>query len=831
MIKQLMAIFTVLIFSVAAFPQAPNAGSVKGTVQIADGTKLPGVAVSIVGTNISTITDKEGTYFLTGITQGLVMVVASLDGFEEKKITLVVQAGMTIVANFTMEMTKMSHEATITAKMPLLTASDKISMITLTPRQIEILPSLGEKDIFRAFQLLPGISGSNETSSGLYIRGGTPDQNLVTYDGFTIYHVDHLFGYFSTFNPDAVEYAQLSKGGYESKYGGRLSSVLELTGKGGDDEKFHLGGGVSLLSFNGLMEVPLFGKGSVLIAGRRSFQSPLYENILDMFTENLGTPMARSRPGGGMGGGGPFGAMFDTQPRSYFYDLNAKATLNPTSKDNFSLSLYNGKDDLDNSREMQLPTQFLERLAERGIEIEFEGDITDVTNWGNTGSSANWSRQWNKSFTSQLVIAYSNYFNTRDRTTRTNITKTDLEATEDAPEPRSFERGSVEDNDLQDMTFRLDNIINIRSNNQLELGFQVTSNDIKYAYDVDDAGEEGGANQGPGSRRLIGILDREDQGTQYSAYLQDKWTLFNKLTITPGIRATYFDQTEDYYYEPRLSFIFNLTNRVKLKGAWGKYHQIVNRVTREDVMQGNREFWVLSNEENIPVGEATHTITGISYETEDFFFDIEAYYKDLSGLSEYALRFTPASEDEDIDYNQYFYEGTGIAKGIEFLIQKKSGKFTGWMSYTLSNVEHDFPDLSENPFPALHDQTHEFKLVNIYEFKKWTFTGTWIFATGKPYTEPIGIEEETIGERFTISRVIVGEKNGARLPDYHRLDLSAIYDFKLGESKATLGLTIFNVYDRKNVWYKEFDVIEGELVETNVQLMGLTFNLFFSIKF
>lgn len=829
MAKQIMVIFSVFIFSMAAFPQAPRAGNVKGTVHMADGTKLPGVAVSIVGTNISSITDKEGTYFLTGIIQGVVMVVASLDGFEEVKRAVVVQSGITIVVDFTLEMTNISHEAFVTANMPLLTASDKISMITLTPRQIQILPSLGEKDIFRAFQLLPGISGSNETSSGLYIRGGTPDQNLVTYDGFTIYHVDHLFGYFSTFNPEAVDYAQLSKGGYESKYGGRLSSVLELKGKSGDEKKFHIGGGVSLLSFNGLVEVPLFGKGSVLIAGRRSFQSPLYENILDMFTENLGTPMARARPGGGMGGGGPFGAMFDTQPRSYFYDLNAKATLNPTSKDNFSLSFYNGKDNLDNSREMQLPSFFVERLAERGIEIEFEGGITDLTNWGNTGSSANWSRQWNKSFTSQFVIAYSNYFNTRDRTNRTSITRINPEAPEDAPEPRSFERGSVEDNDLQDITFRLDNIINIRSNNQLELGFQITSNDIKYAYDVDDAGEEGGANQGPGFRRLIGILDREDQGTQYSAYLQDKWTLFNKLTITPGIRATYFDQTEDYYYEPRLSFIFNLINRVKLKGAWGKYHQIVNRITREDIMQGNREFWVLSDEENIPVGEATHYITGISYETEGFLFDIEAYYKDLSGLSEFALRFTPS--EENIDYNRYFYEGTGIAKGIEFLIQKKSGKYTGWMSYTLGNVEHDFPDLSENPFPALHDQTHEFKLVNIYEFKNLTFTGTWIFATGKPYTEPIGIEEETIGERFTISRVIVGEKNGARLPDYHRLDLSVTYDFKFGESKATLGLTIFNVYDRKNVWYKEFDVIEGEIVETNVQLMGLTFNLFFNIKF
>jgi len=284
-----------------------------------------------------------------------------------------------------------------------------------------------------------------------------------------------------------------------------------------------------------------------------------------------------------------------------------------------------------------------------------------------------------------------------------------------------------------------------------------------------------------------------------------------------------------WYYEPRFSFNFKLTDTIRFKGAWGNYFQFAKRVVREDTMQGNREFWVLSDGDNIPVGSATHYIAGVSYESEEFLIDIEGYYKDLAGLSEFALRFTPLSEDEN--YNQYFYEGTGVAQGVEFLLQKKFGDYTGWLAYTLGQVEYAFPDLADTPFPALQDQTHEFKLVNSYKIGNWTFAGTWIYATGKPYTEPEGVESMELPFGRTIDRVLMGDKNGARLPAYHRMDLSATLNFKLWTGDSQLGMTVFNVYDQKNVWYKEFDVIEGEIIESNFNLMGLTFNLFFNIKF
>jgi len=805
-----------------------HGGRIKGTVKMTDGTKLPGVTISIKHTSESTTTDAKGSYSLKVYGTGPVLICASNEGFEESQKTIVIKEGVTITVNFTLEMAIISEERAVVAEIPLLTTEEKVSEVTLTPSQIETLPSLGEKDIFRAFQLLPGISGSQESSSGLYIRGGTPDQNLVLYDGFTIYHVDHLFGYFSAFNMEAVREVHLSKGGYESKYGGRLSSIMELTGKSRSGEGIHGSGGLSLLSLNGLMEISLFDKGSFILAGRRSFQSPLYDSILGMFTDNT------SNQGRWKGGGGSrMMGSFEAQPKSYFYDLNSKLTFRPGSQDTLFVSFYNGLDNMDNSRVQEFPSFFAERMAEEGISVSGSTDIQDIRKWGNTGISANWIRKWHESFQSHILVGYSNYSSKSDMSRSSNLEWASEDLDWEPPpffQNRGFSRGMVEDNDLDDLTFRWDNTLHLHKTNQVEFGVQITKNKVTYNYDVEEIQEEENSEQQTAPRNFLNILNRDSSGTQYSAYLQDRWTLFNRFTLAPGIRVNHFDTTGDTYTEPRLAFSLSLTDAIKLKGAWGRYSQIINRITREDIQEGNREFWTLSDGELIPIGKATHYILGLSYETQDFIFDIEAFHKDLSGLSEFAMRFTPWSEE--VNYNQFFYTGTGKARGLEFLLQKKYGNYTGWISYTLSKTEHIFPELEANPFPALHDQTHEFKLVNSYDWNDWTFSGTWIYASGRPYTEPIGIEEEDIFEgRRIIERVVFGTKNGARLPAYHRLDLSVSYRFRMAGSQSIIGATVFNLYDRKNVWYKEFDVVEGEIFESNILYMGMTFNLFFTLRF
>lgn len=798
-------------------------GRIIGTVQMSDGTRLPGVTILIEGTALNTTTDKNGDYFLSGVNPGKVTITASLEGFVETRNTVIVQAGKTVVANFTLEMAKLAEEMTVEAERPLLSAGEKVSEVTLTPKQIETLPSLGERDIFRAFQLLPGISGSQESSSGLYVRGGKPDQNLILYDGFTIYHVDHLFGYFSAFNMEAVREVRLIKGGYEAKYGGRLSSIMELEGKPGGGDGIHGSGGLSLLSLNGLVEAPLFNKGSFIMAGRRSFQSPLYNSILGMFSTTISSQVRQEA----MGGGGGFMGSFEALPVSYFYDLNSKLTFRPGPQDTLFVSFYNGLDDLDNSRLQEFPSFRVDRLAEKGISVSGDFDIQDVRKWGNTGIAVNWIRTWNESFQSHVIVGYSNYFSQSDMSRTSDLEWTSDDPDWEPPQSRGPARGVIEDNDLDDFSFRWDNTLKFHKTNQAEFGLQITKNKVIYNYNVEEIQEEEEEEQ---LTNYMNILSRDSSGTQYSAYLQDRWTLFDRFTLTPGIRVSHFDTTGDNFFEPRLAFSLGLTDTIRLKGAWGFYSQIINFITREDVQLGNREFWGLSDGETIPVGKATHYILGISYETQSYLFDVEVFHKDLSGLSEFALRFTPW--EEEVDYDQFFYTGTGVANGLEFLLQKKYGRYTGWISYTLSKVEYTFPDLEPDPFPALHDQTHEFKLVNSYGRDDWTFSATWIYATGRPYTEPVGVEEEEIFEgRRMIERVVPGTKNGARLPAYHRLDLSVSYRFRLAGSQSIVGATVFNLYDRKNVWYKEFDVVEGEILESNITYMGLTFNLFVTLRF
>ena len=269
-----------------------------------------------------------------------------------------------------------SSDVTVVANMPMLSASTEAGKVTLEPEQVTALPSLGSSDIFRALQWLPGVS-SNETSSGLFVRGGTPDQNLVDFDGFTVYSVDHLFGYFSAFNMDAIDSVDLSKGAYEARYGGRLASLTEIRAKSQPQRIQGMVGG-SVLSADGVFQLPVGSKASVLVAHRRSFQSPLYDRILGLVSRGAG-PAPPGR-------GGRFATIFNSQPKSGFDDSNGRFDWRPTAREHLAVSTYIGHDDVDNSRELQLPTQFLEQIAARGLTFSGDFKITDVREYRNTGA-------------------------------------------------------------------------------------------------------------------------------------------------------------------------------------------------------------------------------------------------------------------------------------------------------------------------------------------------------------------------------------------------------------------------------------------------------------
>ncbi len=766
------------------------------------GETLPFANIQVKGTGNGTTTNTDGHFTLFNVINDTMVLVTSYLGYQTNQFRLTPELEISRIEILLEDFGVQLDEVVVKAKHEeqMLSASTGISRIGIAPAALAKLPSYGEKDLFRSLQLLPGISGSNESSSGLFIRGGTPDQNLILFDGFTVYHVDHLFGFFSAFNSNAIKDVQLYKGGFDAKYGGRLSSVVEMTGKDGNVEEFNIGAGLSLLSINGFAEAPFAdGKGSFLIAARRSFQSNFYKNIFESYTESTEATSEVTQPIGRRF------AQQEVQPNTYFYDLNAKTTYRPSIKDVISLSFYSGQDNLDNSRNID-ESAFGNRFGGTA-NLDFDRESTDLTAWGNWGTSAKWSRQWNERFYSNANLSYSNYYSERDQSSSTTIRREDTTIIRN--------QGSYEFNDLRDISFKLDNEFKLSGSNQLDFGLQTTWNDIEYQFSQNDTSV---------------VLDRNDSGMITSLYLQDKHTFGEKLILKGGLRSSFYSLNNQIYHEPRVSLSYFLTNKIKLKAALGKYYQFANRIVREDIQQGSRDFWLLADDVNVPIGSAEHYIVGGSYESSNWLFDVEGYYKTLDGLSEYSTRFVPTGfgRNQAITYEEFFHTGTGIAKGLEFLIQKKVGNLTGWAGYTLGEVTYDFEAFGDESFFANQDVTHELKLIGSYKLGNLNLGASFIFATGKPYTAPTGYYQLSLLDGTSTDFFEVSDKNSLRFDDYQRLDLSATYDFKMGNSKASAGISLFNILNRNNTWYNEYEVIEGELLETNVSLLGFTPSLFFN---
>ena len=777
-----------------------NSITISGIVKDKEsGETLPFANVFVKDTNIGTTTNEDGFFTLFNVPSETSTLQVQYIGYKVEILVLNQEIVKNKIIILLIPDDNQLDEVVVSNDpgQQIVKMNKNVSQISLSPKKLASIPNLGEKDIFRAIQLIPGVSGTNESSSGLYVRGGTPDQNLVLLDGFTVYHVDHFYGFFSAFNSGAIKDIQLYKGGFSAEYGGRISSVMDLTGKTGNSNKFSLSAGLSLVSANATLEIPIGDKANLLIAGRRSYtdilKSGLYNSIFNLYNDSNQTN------GNSLPNFNGF-QQNQTQPTFYFYDLNTKFSYKPSDKDIISISIYNGEDNLDSSRENQ--NTFGSGTEERII----NSDIEDLLNWGNWGSSFRWARQWSDKLYTNVVGAYSNYFSQRKRINDISIQLIDTTTTNKS--------GLIEDNNLNDYTLRIHNEYKINSKHSLEFGGQLTKNEVDYNYSLNDS---------------ISVINQKDKGLIKTVYIQNKWSPTEKLNIIGGIRTTHFDVTNELYYEPRLSGSYQLNNKVKLKGAWGKYYQFVNRIVREDVTQGSRDFWLLANKENSPISFSQHLILGTSYEVDDWLFDVEYFEKEMTGLTEFSLRFQSALGTDPND--QLFFEGTGISRGVDFLIQKKVGKYTGWLGYTLSEVVHTFPDLSNSPFYSLNDQRHEFKIVNVLKAGRWDLGATWVYGSGKPYTAPNGLYTITLLDGKETEYVSIGEKNGLRIDPYHRLDLSATYNFNLGSGKGEMGLSIFNLYNKTNTWYNEFEVLDNQVTETNVNYIGFTPSLFFNVSF
>lgn len=757
---------------------------------------LPFVNVRIKGQQSGSQANVDGYFSVLNVPTDTTTLILSYIGYVTTTIKLVPDAP---TSGVTIEMepdnTELDEVVVKGEKTEVLKANETTSMFKMTPRNIAKLPNIGEKDIFRSFQLMPGISLANQSSSGLYVRGGTPDQNLVLYDGFTVYYVDHLYGFFSAFNSNPIKDVQLYKGGFDAKFGGRISSVVEITSKDGNKKEVNFGADLSLVSANVWGEGPVTKdkKLTFSVAGRRSWAGPLYNKIFETFNSTSNNQV------GSLG----FGARRITQQNattasSYFYDLNGKLTFKPSENENITLSIYKGTDYLDNSQTQASP------FGGAGF------SNTDLSNWGNTGGSLKWSKRFNDKFYINSLISYSNFFSNRNNTNNATFTR--------GTEIRTVNFGSLEDNNLKDFSFKTDLEYKTHGNNQILFGIQATKLDINYSFSQNDT---------------LQIIAKNDHSSVLSAYLQDELKLAGgNLALKFGVRGNYFDATGKTYFEPRASATYRVTDKFKLKGAVGLYYQFAKQVEREDITNGSRNFWVLANNVELPVTSSKHYIAGFSYEINDYLFDVEGYYKEIDNDTRYSLRFVPTI-GRGLSAKETFFNGTGKVKGIDFLVQKKFGDYTGWIGYTLAQSDKNIAQFSATSFPSNFDVRHEFKSVNIYKLGRWDLGATFFYATGKPYTSILG--------GYTVKLLDGTEKdftdpsttNGNRLPASHRMDVSAVYNFGHG----SIGLSIYNLYGQTNVWYKKYQTTtdtatsDKYLSITDVNYLGFTPNITFSYKF
>lgn len=665
-------------------------------VDFSTGNAIINAVITVDATGQFVAVNDEGYFTLPNITSDTVSLTVVAQGYHASNVYLNPSSQ---TDNYIIELLANEHNTlegvVVRAHTDVsLQSPETISTIQLSAKKLSELPNVGEKDIMRAMQLMPGVSAAHESSSGLYVRGGTPDQNLVLYDGFTVYHVDHLYGFFSAFNSNALRDMQLYKGGFEAKYGGRLSSVSELTGKEADHKRFNLGGDVSLLSGNVFMEIPVSQKISVSAAARRSWKGPIYNWIFNKFG---GSDADANKSSSSSDGRGP-----QTTTNSYFSDINTKVCYNPSVNDNISFSYFAGNDFLENKQSFS--------FGGPGGGGGFAGNnSTDKTKYANRGVSLQWGHRWGKKMKSNTTVSFSNYFSNRNKTNaRISVDSTTDDTT-------TVYTGVIEKNNLKDYSAKTDWQWNAAKHHEISWGLFATVFDIAYSYAEDDTSV---------------ILDRHDNGLLWGGYLQDRFHFFHdRAELKVGGRFSYFDPTQKTYTEPRLSASYKISNPLIFRMAYGQYYQFANQITREDVLSGNKVFWVLSDGKNIPVSQSTHYIAGLTYEKKDYLFSVEAYYKSLSDITQYSLRFSSVRSDRS--YSENFYTGRGFSRGIELMAQKKTGKFSGWISYAFGQSRNQFDIYGADYFPSNQDVTNELKIVGIYKYKKWDFSATWVCKAAK----------------------------------------------------------------------------------------------------
>ncbi|NBB19155.1 TonB-dependent receptor plug domain-containing protein [Runella sp. CRIBMP] len=707
---------------------------------------LAGVSVTILGSQIGTATNAYG-FFSIKIPSGqpIKLLFSSL-GYQkfEQPLTASQQTPLQV---FLQPETLQLQEVTISDKAQQA-APAEMSVVRLPIAQIKQIPTLlGEKDVIKALQLLPGVQKSTEGSTALYVRGGGPDQNLILLDEAQVYNANHLFGFFSVFNGDAIKNVSFWKGGFPARYGGRLSSVVDLQMKDGGKDKLRGEGGIGLLSSRLSLDGPIQkGKSSFLLSGRRSY--------IDVLTE-------------------PF-LPADQKFGYRFYDLNAKLHFDLSAKDKLYLSGYFGNDRLRLSEQVERSTSTITSQTRMG--------------WGNATATL----RWNHLFSQKLFL-------------NTTLLMTDFKfrLSDDFEQIRNNgnNTGTYTEysSGVRDYTLKADFDYFPINAHVIKFGGLVTFHRFRPRAFIDEDRIKSQTEQ----------ETQKFDNQEFAVYIEDTYTK-GRLSANIGLRLNGLRVPERTYLfaEPRLSAGYKLNNTLELKASYARNNQFVHLLSNTGTGLST-DLWVPVTE-RVPPQQADQIAFGFvkTFPILGLNLTLESYRKWMRNSAAYreGATFLVLNDGaKALNWEDNVAFGNGLSYGTEVLLQKNKGRFTGWVGYTLSWTIHQFADLNNGkPFYPRNDRRHDASVVTTYKLTpKVTLSANWVHATGNALTVSQGyyFVATEIDNQFINNVDYLGSRNSFRAESFHRLDIAIQFHKQKRWGERTWEVGLYNAYNRKNPLY------------------------------
>ena len=754
-------LFTVFLCMVILKVSAQKS-SVSGTVKDAEtGETLIGVNIFDKKNQKGANTNNYGFFSYSSFEQE-VELIFSYVGYESKLISITLQSDTLLTIE--MNPSGLLNEVVIESeRSDPIQESTQMGAVNVPLREIKNLPALmGEVDIFKVIQLLPGVQSGSEGTSGLYVRGGSPDQNLILLDGVPVYNASHLFGFFSVFNDGAINNVELIKGGFPARFGGRLSSVIDISMKEGNMKEFHGEGSIGLIASKITLEGPILkDKTSFLFSARRTY--------LDM----IARPIVKSSTGGNEDVG------------YYFYDLNAKVNHVFDERNRLYLSYYGGQD---------VAYSKYKNTSDRPDGVNVSNEEAGL-GWGNNIAAVRWNHVFNQRLFANFTGTFTQYkfrvFSEYEDSFTSSLV--------DAPVQEFYSTDYF--SGIRDVAVKADFDFIPNPDHYIRWGGSWINHRFTpgvFASKENERPEikEGGA---------------PSDSQEISLYLEDDFSVGDRLKFNVGAHFSGFLAGNETYtsLQPRLTARYLLNSNSSIKISYVQMAQFIHLLTNAGLGLPT-DLWVPSTD-RIGPQESWQAAAGyfrkLGYGLE---LSVEAYYKDMQGVIEYedGASFLNTTED----WQDKVASGEGRSYGLEVLLQKKTGKTTGWIGYTLSKTERRFDDINFGEwFPFRYDRRHDISVTAVHKLsEKIDISGTWVFGTGNFITVPT--------QRYQHSTTVINDsntqygglyvdyfesRNNYQMKSYHRMDLGINFHKVKKWGKRTWNISTYNVYSRLNPFYMD----------------------------